>query len=63
MTHSHITLAPNVGAGYAFFELPAYTEIAQLNFAIAVDEHVGWLYVAVHDTQVVFQESESFGHG
>ena len=62
MTHSHITLAPNVGAGYTLFELPAHTEIAQLDFAFAVDKDVGRLYVAVHNTQLIFEEGEPFGH-
>lgn len=63
VTHSHITLAPNVGAGYAFFELPAYAEITEFNFAFAVDEDVGWLYVTVHDAEMIFEEGKAFGHG
>lgn len=61
-THSHITLAPDIGACDAFFELPAYAEIAQLDLALAVDEDVGGFYVAVHDTQVIFEEGEPFSH-
>lgn len=62
VTHSHITLAPNIGASYAFFELPAHTEIAQLDLAFMVDEDVGRFYVAVHNTQLIFEEGEPFSH-
>lgn len=62
MTHSHITLAPDVGARYAFFELATDTEIAQLDFAFAVDEDVGRFYIAVHDTKVILEKGKTLGH-
>lgn len=62
MTHGHVTLTADVGTCDAFFELAADAKVTQLYFAPAVNEHVGGFYVAVHDTQAIFEVGEAFGH-
>lgn len=62
-THRHVASRSDKRVGHRIDQLSGHSEIANFDFSVTIDQYVGRLNVAVHDSVFVTQITESFQHG